>query len=138
MSDIRYSVLGVGAGVEVGVPEERMSDSSDGLVVVMVTASGSEEAERIADALLDARLAACVNLVRDVRSFYWWQGEREASDEVLLMAKTRAALFPRLTQVVREHHSYEVFEALAIPVAACSPDYAAWVLENTVSDAERG
>ncbi len=101
------------------------------LIVLMVTTGSGDAAREIADALLEARLVACANLVPQVHSRYWWQGERESAEEVVLVAKTRRALFDRAVAVVRAHHSYEVFEALAVPIVACEPAYAAWVLETT-------
>ena len=100
-------------------------------IVVMITAGSAEEAERVGGALLEARLVACVNALADVRSDYWWQGRREQAREVLLVAKTRRSLFPQVLEVVRAHHSYEVFEAVALPIVEGNPDYLKWIEEST-------
>jgi periplasmic divalent cation tolerance protein len=103
------------------------------IVVVMITTGSEPEAEAVAAALLDQRLVACVNSLPGVRSAYWWQGKQESSAECLLVAKTRRALFPAVLDAVRQVHSYEVFEAVALPVVECNPDYARWVLEATAA-----
>jgi periplasmic divalent cation tolerance protein len=103
------------------------------LIVVMITTASPAEARSLGDALLEARLVACVNLVEDVRSFYWWRGEREVSDECLLMAKTRRELLAPIVETVRRLHSYEVFEAVALPIAECAAEYGDWVRETTAA-----
>jgi periplasmic divalent cation tolerance protein len=100
-------------------------------VVIFITTGSQEEAERISAALLDARLVACVNQVCDVRSDYWWKGSREDANEVLLLAKTRRELWPQVLDTVRAAHSYEVFEAIAVPIIEGNPDYLRWIEETT-------
>jgi periplasmic divalent cation tolerance protein len=100
-------------------------------VVVMITTGSREEAERVALALLEARLAACVNLLPRVTSLYWLEGKIDRSEEVLLLVKTRRALFPQLVETVRTVHSYDVFEAIGLPIQAGSDDYLRWIEENT-------
>ena len=104
-------------------------------ILVYITAGSVQEAERIAEALLAARAVACVNRVYGVHSAYWWQGQREAAEECLLLAKTRQELWPEVLRIVREHHSYEVFEAIAVPIIEGSPEYLAWIAESTQSQA---
>lgn len=103
-------------------------------IVVFIACGSAEEAERVGGALLEARLAACVNLMSGVRSEFWWQGARDHAEEVLLIAKTRRELWPTLLETVRAHHSYEVFEAIALPIIEGSPDYLEWI-RNTTTDA---
>ncbi len=91
------------------------------------------EAEHIADALVADRLAACVNILGDVRSVYRWQGQIERADEVALIAKTRDALFDRVASRVRDLHSYDTPAIVAWPIIAVDPDYLAWVLTETDS-----
>jgi periplasmic divalent cation tolerance protein len=100
-------------------------------LLVFITAGSQDEADRIAAALLDARLVACVNQVADLRSDYWWQGAREHAEEILLLAKTRRELWPQVLDTVRATHSYEVFEALAVPIIECNPSYLQWIAEST-------
>lgn len=108
------------------------------LVVVLMTAGDEEEAERVAGALLEARLAACVNLLPGMTSLYWWEGKIDRSEEVLLLAKTRRALVPLLVETVRAVHSYDVFEAVALPVLGGNIEYLQWVVDETRIDGAQG
>src|ERR1051325_11307757 len=100
-------------------------------VVVLVTAGGAEEATHIGRALVEARLAACANVVGPIRSIYRWQGTIEDAAEHLLVVKARAADVPALEAAVRAQHSYEVPEILALPVRGGSAAYLAWLAEST-------
>jgi periplasmic divalent cation tolerance protein len=100
-------------------------------IIVLITAGSEEEAARIGSALLEARMVACVNRVSGVRSDFWWHGVTESAEEVLLMAKTRRDLWPQVLETVRRLHSYEVFEAIALPVIEGNPDYLQWIQEST-------
>jgi periplasmic divalent cation tolerance protein len=99
-------------------------------LLVSITTSASEEAERIAEALVQERLAACVNIVPAITSIYHWQGEIHRDSEVLLIAKSRAELFESLTARVKELHSYEVPEIFALPIVAGSKAYLSWIDES--------
>ena len=101
------------------------------VVVVLVTCPSREVAERIAKALLEARLATCVNITPELKSIFWWKGEVEEASEVLMFIKTKAELLDELIARVRELHPYEVPEVIALPVAAGLSDYLAWVEEET-------
>jgi periplasmic divalent cation tolerance protein len=103
-------------------------------ILVFITAGDEAEAARISNALLTARLVACVSQVSDIDSRFWWQGKQDQAQEALLMAKSRRALWPQILEVIRAHHSYEVFEALAIPIVEGNPDYLRWVEETTTID----
>lgn len=102
-------------------------------VVVFVTASGPEEAERIGRALVEERLAACANLIPSISSTYWWKGKIEEASEALLVVKTRQDLLERLTARVRALHSYTVPEVIALPILGGNPDYLRWIDESTAS-----
>ena len=99
--------------------------------VVLTTAGSDEQAEAIARALVDRRVAACVNIVGQTCSVYRWKGEVVREEEKLLVIKTTAAQFPRLCETIREIHTYEVPEILSLPVPEGDPAYLAWVDENT-------
>jgi len=99
--------------------------------IVCMTASSRDEAERIARALVEKRLAACVQLVSDIRSVYWWQGSICDENEVFFMAKTTRACFDELTAEVKRLHSYDVPEIVYIPIAVASPDYQGWIVAET-------
>jgi periplasmic divalent cation tolerance protein len=96
--------------------------------VVTVTAATREEARRIASALLDRKLAACVQILPGVESHYVWQGKREHAGEVLLLIKATRENFSALEQCVKANHSYECPEIVALEVAEVSADYRAWWL----------
>jgi periplasmic divalent cation tolerance protein len=102
-------------------------------IVVFIMCGSEDEATRVSEALLERRLAACVNRVPGVSSSFWWQGARDAAEELLLIAKSRRELWPQLLACVREHHSYEVFEAIALPVIEGNPDYLEWIRDSTTS-----
>ena len=99
-------------------------------IVVYVTAP-EEEAVDLAKTLVEERLVACVNLVPGLRSIYWWQGKVEDEPEVLCMMKTRSNLFESLRDRVRQLHSYEVEEIIALPILAGNLPYLDWITENT-------
>jgi periplasmic divalent cation tolerance protein len=100
-------------------------------IIVLVTASDKVEAARIARALVEARLAGCVNIVKDIRSIYSWQGKIEDENEVLMVVKTRELLFDSLMEKVKELHSYTVPEIIALPIIQGSEDYLKWLKEVT-------
>jgi periplasmic divalent cation tolerance protein len=99
-------------------------------IVVFVTAP-AEEALQMARTLVEERLVACVNIVPGLRSIYWWQGKVEDEPEVLCIMKTQTSLFEALRDRVRELHSYEVEEIIAVPIVAGNPPYLDWIKENT-------
>jgi len=100
-------------------------------VVVLSTAWSSAEADRIAAALVDERLAACVNVVAPITSIYRWRGAVERAEEVLLIVKTRRTLVARVTARIRALHSYELPEAIALAIQGGSAEYLAWIAGET-------
>jgi len=98
---------------------------------VLTTAGSEQEAERIADVLLDGRLAACVQVVGPITSHYRWKGERRHDAEWLCIAKTRASLFDAVSGAIRTVHSYDVPEITAVPIVAGWDDYLAWITAET-------
>ncbi|MBZ0169843.1 dihydroorotate dehydrogenase [Candidatus Methylomirabilis lanthanidiphila] len=99
-------------------------------IVVLITAGSKHEAEAIGKALVESRLAACVNILEHVWSLFRWQGVIERQEEVLMLVKSRSDLLPSIIQVVKEMHSYTVPEVIALPILAGSPDYLAWADES--------
>jgi periplasmic divalent cation tolerance protein len=99
-------------------------------IVVLVTAGSSDEGERLARELVEARLAACVNRVKGVQSVYRWQGKIESSEEELLIVKTRRNLFEQLQEKIRQLHSYSTPEIIALPILAGSESYLRWLEEE--------
>jgi periplasmic divalent cation tolerance protein len=94
--------------------------------IVFVTAPNLEEARTLAAGILKKHLAACVNLVPGLESHYWWQGNLEKSDEILLIIKSSAEQFEDLAQHIRSHHSYDCPEIVALAPHEISPAYRAW------------
>ncbi len=100
-------------------------------VAVCVTASTEAEARTIGRAVTDARLAASVNIVPGVASFYWWEGKLRESGEAMLWAKTRADLVEPLTAMIRALHSYACPCVVALPIIGGNADYLAWIDAET-------
>jgi len=100
-------------------------------IVVFITTSNEDEAVRIAKALVEARLAGCVNIVRNIRSIYSWQGKIEDEPEVLMVVKTQKSHFNALSAKVKEIHSYTVPEIIALPIVEGSEEYLKWLKEVT-------
>ena len=101
--------------------------NSGDVVVVLLTAANGEEAARLADMLVGAHLAACVQILPEIESVYRWKGKIERQSEVLLLAKTNLAKFEDLEREVRALHSYETPEIVALPVTAGSEPYLKWL-----------
>jgi periplasmic divalent cation tolerance protein len=108
-----------------------MEQTSDPIVVLM-TAGSREEAARLADILVNARLAACVQVLPEIESVYHWQGKVERAPEILLLAKTTAENFTALEAAVRSLHSYETPEIIALPITAASAPYLEWLTANVL------
>ena len=103
-----------------------MSSADEGIVVLMTAANG-EEAARLADLLIGAHLAACVQILPEMESVYRWEGKIERQAEILLLAKTTRAKFEELEREVRALHSYETQEIIALPIVAGSTPYLEWL-----------
>ena len=101
-----------------------------GRVVALSTVGSAEEADRLARALVERRLAACVNVVPGVVSHYRWQGELQRDEERLLVIKTRAERIEALRDALRELHPYELPELVAFEITAGSPEYLKWLDEG--------
>ncbi len=102
-------------------------EESDDTLVVLTTAGSDEEGRALARILVEAHLAACVNVIPGVRSIYRWEGSVCDEGEVLLVSKTTRARFDALAAAIRKHHSYDVPEIVALPAAAVDPIYAQWL-----------
>jgi periplasmic divalent cation tolerance protein len=99
-------------------------------VQVLTTAGSEEEADRIGAALIEARLAACVQVAGPIASRYRWRGELEQAREWQCLAKTEARLFPQIEAAIRAAHSYEEPEVIAIPILAAGAGYLAWISDS--------
>ena len=103
-------------------------------VVVLVTVKDEDQGATIAKALVENKLAACVNIVPKVRSIYRWEGKICDEQEGLLIIKTRAALGPKLTEAIQKLHSYIVPEIVCLPIETGSNAYLSWIQDNTLGD----
>jgi periplasmic divalent cation tolerance protein len=102
--------------------------------VVLVTAGSAEEAGRIGRTLVEERLAACANIVPQVRSLYHWEGKLCDEAECLIVFKVRAGDVEAIVRRVQALHSYTVPEVIAVPILAGSPAYLAWLGESTARE----
>jgi periplasmic divalent cation tolerance protein len=105
-------------------------------IVVLCTCASEEEAEKLARALVEQRLAACVNVISRMKSFYRWQGNLETATECLLVIKSSRGHFEELRAAVEKAHSYEVPEVIALPVVEGAPNYLNWLDDNLTRAAE--
>ena len=101
-------------------------------VLILVTAGGRDDAERIGEALVTEHLAACCNVVPSVASFYYWDGQLKRDHEALLLIKTLESVAPAAEEYVRTHHTYEVPEIVRVPIEGGSSAYLDW-LERQVA-----
>lgn len=100
-------------------------------LLVLCTCPDQSTAEHIAETVIGERLAACVNLVPGLTSVYRWKGQIQHDAELLLLIKTRAAIYPLLEARLRELHPYEVPEIIALPIQTGSAAYLDWIADNT-------
>jgi len=109
----------------------RKSPQQTGEMVIFITAPTVEEGQKIAHCLVSEHLVACVNIVSPVQSIFYWQEKVCDEKEALLICKTRSLFFEKITNRVKELHSYSVPEVIALPVIEGSADYLRWVREVT-------
>lgn len=98
--------------------------------VVLVTAGSAEEAEKIATALVEKKLAACVNILNPIQSVYRWEGKVTSDSEILLVIKTSRWLVGRVCHEVENLHSYHVPEVICLPIIAGSRNYLNWLSDS--------
>ncbi|HQP29747.1 MAG TPA: divalent-cation tolerance protein CutA [Deltaproteobacteria bacterium] len=99
--------------------------------LIYMTAGSLEEAEKIGKALVGERLAACVNIIEHMRSFYWWEGTLQEDHEVVMIAKTTSPLVDSLVERVKSLHSYRVPCIVSVPISGGNPDFLEWIDEVT-------
>jgi periplasmic divalent cation tolerance protein len=96
-------------------------------VVVVVTTTDKQEAERIVRRLLDEKLIACANIISPISSHFHWSGKIEKAEECMVLMKSREDLFEKLAETTKSLHSYEVPEILALPIISGSKTYIDWL-----------
>jgi periplasmic divalent cation tolerance protein len=108
-------------------------DAVEQVILVLCNVPDEQVAESLAQALVSKKLAACVNVLPAVRSFYQWQGQDESASEHTLLIKTVKACYAALQAEVERLHPYETPEIIAIPIADGLPAYLQWVIQETKS-----
>lgn len=103
----------------------------DEIILVFTNLPDRASAQRVAQALIEHRAAACVNILAECASVYRWQGKLETASEIPLLAKTTRQAYPRLEATIRAHHPYELPEIVAVPVTAGLSGYLQWVAQET-------
>ena len=101
-----------------------------GWIIIFITTSNREEAEKIARKLVEDKLVACINIVDKIHSIYWWRGKVEESGESLIIGKTKVEKLDEIISAVKNLHSYEVPEIIAIPIIAGFEKYLEWLDES--------
>ncbi|MFC1979516.1 divalent-cation tolerance protein CutA [Chloroflexota bacterium] len=96
-------------------------------IVLFITTATTEEAQQISRALLNKKKVACVNIVPGVSSHFWWQDKLDSAQESLLVVKTKASQLNEIIRLVRELHSYDVPEIIALPIVGGNQDYLEWI-----------
>lgn len=103
-------------------------------LIVITHAPGRDVARKIAHALIERKLAACVNILAECTSVYRWQGKLETTTEVPLLIKTRAAIYDDVEAAIKSLHPYELPEIVAVPIERGLPAYLEWVNAETVTE----
>jgi periplasmic divalent cation tolerance protein len=96
-------------------------------IIVLVTVPNQKEARKITDAVLDSKLAACVNVLSGLKSYFWWQGKKDIAEEILLIIKTKKGLFNKLAKTIKSIHPYDTPEIIAIPIIKGYKPYLDWI-----------
>jgi len=104
-----------------------MKTEGSGYVAIFITVSTRAEADKIAEVLLTERRVACTNIIPGVSSLFWWQEKLDSAQENLLIAKTKASQLDEVVRLVKENHSYQVPEIIAVPIVGGNQDYLEWI-----------
>ncbi|HYB92824.1 MAG TPA: divalent-cation tolerance protein CutA [archaeon] len=99
-------------------------------VIVLITVASEDEAVKIVHRLLNDKLIACANIVKGVRSIFWWKGTIESSNEILVLMKTHSKLIKDVIKITKKLHSYEVPEITVIPIKTGYIPYLRWIRES--------
>lgn len=96
-------------------------------IVIFVTAASNEEADKIANKLIEEKLAACVNITRNIKSVFWWEGKIDNAAESLLIIKSKKPKLARIIKLIKSLHSYQVPEIIALPIIGGNKGYLNWI-----------
>ncbi len=105
--------------------------SNTKLVLCYITAPNYEEAKKLSEILIQEKLIACANIIKDVSSIFMWENKLETPDEVILIAKTKEALFTNVSETVKKHHSYDTPCIVALPIIDGSGEFLQWIEDET-------
>ena len=111
--------------------------NEDRVVLIYASFPGLDDAKRVGDALVAARLAACVNMFPGMVSIYEWKGAREVADEVAMIIKTRASLAEAVLKETKRLHPYELPALLVLPTEGGSAEYCGWIVDRTQNPESR-
>ncbi|SPP65036.1 divalent-cation tolerance protein CutA [Nitrospira lenta] len=109
-----------------------MSIAKNKIIIIFVTVHDQKEGRRISKEILTSRLAACVNIIPGIQSMYQWKGKIVQEKEAMLVLKTTRSRYRKLEQKIKQLHSYEVPEVIAIPLICGSPQYIEWVAKEVL------
>lgn len=98
---------------------------------IYVSCDSEKQAISIGSALVEERLVACVNILGEMKSLYWWDGDVQSGDEIVLIAKTTEPLVATVTNRIKELHDYEVPCVVALPITGGNPDFLEWIRQET-------
>lgn len=96
-------------------------------IIIFITVPTEKEAKKISGKLLQEKLVACVNIIKEVNSSFWWKNKIETANEILLIAKTQSKFFDDIVKIVKSLHSYDVPEIIAVPIINANKDYLNWI-----------
>ncbi len=99
-------------------------------IIILVTVPNKLQANKITKFLLKQKLAACVNIIPKMDSFFWWQGKIDKAKELLLVIKSKKSLFKKLKKAIKSKHPYSVPEIIALPIILGNKDYLDWIDES--------
>ncbi|GIL83424.1 hypothetical protein Vretimale_11210 [Volvox reticuliferus] len=125
------STVAAAAAMSTSTTSAAAAASPSGAIVVYVTVPNAQVGEDLGSKLVEAKLAACVNILPGLTSIYTWKGKVEKDSELLLIIKSRHELLTELTAFVRANHPYDEPEVIALPILGGSPSYLQWLMDNT-------
>ena len=109
-----------------------------GYIIIFITCNDAEEAQNMAELIVEQRMAACVNIVPNINSSFWWEGKIESAQESLLLIKTKADKLPEIIQSVKAVHTNTIPEIIALSIIGGNQDYLNWIDNEVSEDREVG
>lgn len=97
------------------------------MVIAVLVSIPEKDAEHMAKMLLQERVCACINIIKDVKSFFWWEGKIDEAQEVMLVIKTKESLFSKLKNLIKNNHPYKTPEIISFKIDQINPEYLDWL-----------